>query len=170
MAINTALQNKPETENDTYYMKLALDLARRAFHRGEVPVGALVVGPDGILGRGHNLRQTLQTPIAHAEMLALHRTSRNLSSWRLPDDVTLYSTLEPCVMCAGALIQARVSRLVYGAKDPKGGAIHSLFNVAEDTRLNHQVSVTAGILEAECGQILRDFFSMRRKQNSMGRK
>jgi tRNA(adenine34) deaminase len=167
MAINTALQNKSEAEIDTYYMNLALNLARRAAQRNEVPVGALIVGPDGILGRGHNLRQTLQTPIAHAEMLALHRASRNLGSWRLPNNVTIYSTLEPCVMCAGALIQARASRLVYGAKDPKGGAIHSLFRIAEDTRLNHQISVTTGVLEAECGQILRDFFSMRRKQNKV---
>lgn len=165
MVKNTALQNKSQFGIDTYYMNLALDLARRAGQRNEVPVGALIVGPDGILGKGHNLRQGLQSPIAHAELLALHRASQKLGSWRLPSEVTIYSTLEPCVMCAGALIQARVSRLVYGAKDPKGGAIHSLFEIAQDSRLNHQIRVTAGVLEAECGQILRDFFARRRKEN-----
>ncbi len=162
MALNTALQNKPQAEIDLVYMNLALSLAKRAANRSEVPVGAIIVGPDGILGRGHNLRQTLQTPIAHAEMLALHRASRKVGSWRLPN-VTIYSTLEPCVMCAGALIQARVTRLVYGAKDPKGGAIHSLYQIAQDPRLNHQIDISSGLLEAECAQILRDFFRMKRE-------
>ena len=148
---------------DLKYMKLALNLAKRAATKDEVPVGALLVGPEGIVARGYNLRETLQSPLGHAEMLTLHRGSQKLKSWRMPG-LTLYVTLEPCVMCAGALVQSRISRVVYGATDPKGGAVHSLFGMFSDARLNHQIEVLGGVLAAECSQILKDFF--RRKRTS----
>lgn len=149
--------------NDVVFMQKALKLAKKAALRGEVPVGALVVSPEGeILSTGENLREALTTPIGHAELLALHRASKKLGSWRL-SDCTLYVTLEPCVMCAGALQQSRIGRVVYGATDPKGGAVESLYKILSDTRLNHQVQVTSGVLAKECGDLLTEFFASRRE-------
>ncbi len=149
---------------DSAFMEKALLLARKAQACGEVPVGAVLVSPDGdIISSARNQRESLQTPIGHAELLAVHRGATKLGRWRL-SDCTLYVTLEPCVMCAGALQQARLGRLVYGASDPKAGAVDSLYQVLSDPRLNHQVTVTRGVLAKECSEILTEFFSGRREK------
>lgn len=147
-------------------MKQALQLAAKAGARGEVPVGALLVGPDGrsVLAKSFNHRETWQSPLAHAEAIVVHTASKKIQNWRL-EDCTLYVTLEPCLMCAGALLQSRVRRVVYGAKDPRGGAVESLYRTFEDPRLNHQIEVTSGVLETECGNLLTDFFKSRREEN-----
>lgn len=140
-------------------MDLALAEARLAPAHGDVPIGAVVLGPDLTeLARAHNERELTNDPSAHAEVLALRRASAALGSWHL-DDCTLVVTLEPCTMCAGALVLARVSRLVFGAYDPKAGAVASLWDVVRDPRLNHRVEVVGGIAEDECGEVLRTFFA-----------
>ena len=143
-------------------MAEALAEARRAAAEGEVPIGAVVVFEGRIVGRGRNARERLNEPTAHAEILALQEASRELGRWRL-SGATMYATLEPCPMCAGALVNARIDRLVYGVADPKAGAVDTLFAVVRDSRLNHRVRVESGILAAECGEILRQFFRERRK-------
>ncbi len=148
---------------DEYYMRLALLLAERALQKGEVPVGALLVGPAGILARAYNRREALHDATAHAEILALRRAGRKLKSWRLPG-TTLYVTLEPCPMCAGALVHARISRLVFGAYDPKGGAAGSLYEIPTDRRLNHRLNVQGGLLAEESAALLQKFFKERRRR------
>jgi len=143
-------------------MMIALDEARKAFDKAETPVGAIVVKDGEVIARGHNLRETLQDPTAHAEILAIRDAARILGRWRLTD-CTIYVTLEPCAMCAGAMVLARIQRLVYGASDPKAGAVGSLMNLLSDERLNHRVEVETGILAEECGDLLQGFFSSRRK-------
>ena len=147
--------------DDADYMALALAEAREAAPRGEVPVGAVVVKDGRVLASAHNRRETSHDPTAHAELLALREAARRVGSWRL-DGCTLYVTLEPCFMCAGAMVNARLPRLVFGASDPKAGAVGSLADVARDPRLNHRVDVLSGVLADECGSVLRDFFSSRR--------
>jgi tRNA(adenine34) deaminase len=142
-------------------MARALELAREARNMGEVPVGAVVVRAGRILAQTFNLRETLQDPTAHAERLALTLAGRAIGSWRL-EGCVLYVTLEPCAMCAGAIIHSRIARLVYGATDPKAGACESLFRLVSDTRLNHRVPITAGVLARECGDVLKEFFQERR--------
>jgi tRNA(adenine34) deaminase len=149
--------------DDTYFMKEALAEARKALEKDEPPVGAVIVKDGEIIARGHNLREKLQDPTAHAEMLAVREAAARLGRWRL-SDCEMYVTLEPCAMCAGAVVLARLGRLVYGACDPKAGAVVSLMNLVSDERLNHQVEVKGGILAEECGALLRDFFSSRRKK------
>jgi tRNA(adenine34) deaminase len=140
-------------------MRLALDQARVAADHGDVPVGAVLVDPSGdIVAAAGNERELASDPTAHAELLVLRQAARALRSWRLTDH-TLVVTLEPCTMCAGALVLARVSRLVFGAYDAKAGAVASLWDVVRDPRLNHRVDVRGGILEAECGAVLREFFA-----------
>jgi tRNA(adenine34) deaminase len=142
-------------------MRLALDQARRASTLGDVPIGAVVLDPAGaVVAAAGNEREQANDPTAHAEVLALRAAARALGSWRLVDH-TLVVTLEPCTMCAGASVLARVSRLVFGAYDPKAGAVASLFDVVRDPRLNHRVDVRGGILEDECGALLREFFGSR---------
>jgi tRNA(adenine34) deaminase len=142
-------------------MRLALDQARMAAMHGDVPVGAVVVDQTGhVLASAGNEREIRHDPTAHAEILVLREASRRMRSWRLTG-LTLVVTLEPCTMCAGALVLARVARLVFGAFDPKAGAVSSLFDVVRDPRLNHRVDVCSGILEAECGALLKDFFASR---------
>jgi tRNA(adenine34) deaminase len=142
-------------------MLLALDQARLAARHGDVPVGAVVIDQAGTaLAAAGNEREIRHDPTAHAELLALREASRRLQSWRLTG-LTLVVTLEPCTMCAGALVLARVARLVFGAFDPKAGAVSSLFDVLRDPRLNHRVEVRAGVLEAECSALLKDFFADR---------
>jgi tRNA(adenine34) deaminase len=142
-------------------MLLALDQARLAARHGDVPVGAVVIDQAGnALAAAGNEREIRHDPTAHAELLALREASRRLQSWRLTG-LTLVVTLEPCTMCAGALVLARVARLVFGAFDPKAGAVSSLFDVLRDPRLNHRVEVRGGVLEAECGALLKDFFADR---------
>ena len=142
-------------------MRLALDEARAASDHDDVPVGAVLLDPSGAtVAAAGNERELAQDPTAHAELLTLRRAAEILGSWRLTDH-TLVVTLEPCTMCAGALVLARVSRLVFGAYDAKAGAVASLWDVVRDPRLNHRVEVRGGVLEAECGALLRDFFAAR---------
>jgi tRNA(adenine34) deaminase len=142
-------------------MLLALEQARRADRHGDVPVGAVVLGPDRtLLAAAGNERELTGDPTAHAEVLALRRASQVLGAWRM-SGCTLVVTLEPCAMCAGALVLARVDRLVFGAYDPKAGAVASLFDVVRDPRLNHRVDVRGGFMAADCGDLLRDFFDSR---------
>lgn len=146
---------------DLFFMKIALEEAREAFNKGEVPIGAVVARKGEIIARAHNLRETLQDATAHAEILALRRAGELLGGWRLLD-CTLYVTIEPCPMCAGALVQARVPKLVYGARDVKGGAAGSLFDIVRDERLNHRLEVEEGILAEEAAALMQDFFNSRR--------
>ncbi len=148
-------------------MSQALDLAREAAEMGEVPVGAVVVAGGEVVGRGGNRRETRQDALAHAEILAIEEATRRVGSWRLTG-CTIYVTLEPCAMCAGALVNARVDRLVFGAHDPKAGFCGSLGDLARDPRLNHRLQVTSGILEEECGELLRSFFQALRQQARSG--
>ena len=144
------------------YMRLALREAARGARAGEVPVGALLVAADGeVISRAYNRPISACDPTAHAEVVALRRAARRLSNYRLPG-TTLYATLEPCAMCAGALVLARVACVVFGATDPKGGAARTLYRILEDPRLNHQVEVIGGVLENESRQPLQDFFRQRR--------
>jgi tRNA(adenine34) deaminase len=142
-------------------MQHALTLARRAAAQGEVPVGAVLVKDGAVAGEGWNQPIALHDPSAHAEMLALRAAAAALGNYRLPG-TTLYVTLEPCVMCAGAIIHARVGRLVFGARDPKAGAVDSVYDVIAQPRLNHAVEWSGGLLEPECGALLREFFRSRR--------
>lgn len=146
-------------------MRLALREAERAFEAEEVPVGAIVVHAGKVIGRGFNQREKLEDPTAHAEMLAITAAAQALGDWRL-EDCTLYVTLEPCPMCAGAIVNARVKRVVFGATDPKAGACGTLMNVVQDSRLNHRVELVAGVLAEESGAILKQFFRTRRKAQS----
>lgn len=142
-------------------MRRALILAREAAVIGEVPVGALVVRQGRVISQAYNLRETCHDPTAHAERIALSMAGRSLGNWRL-DGCTLYVTLEPCSMCAGAITLSRLDRLVYGANDPKAGACRSLYRLVDDSRMNHRVRQTFGVLADECGALLEEFFSERR--------
>lgn len=148
-------------EIDRRYMQEALRLAERALESADVPVGALVVHDGRVIGRGFNQREKLQDPTAHAEMIALTAAAEFLGHWRV-EGATMYVTLEPCTMCAGALVLARVARLVYGATDPKAGACASLYEITRDTRLNHQVETVGGVLAEPAAELLRAFFRHRR--------
>jgi tRNA(adenine34) deaminase len=151
-----------DTTADEGWMRVALAEAAAAFEHDDVPVGAVVVAPDGNeLARGRNRREQTGDPTAHAELEALRAAARTLGSWRL-DGCTLVVTLEPCAMCAGALVQARVGRLVFGADDPRAGAVTSLFDLVRDPRLPHRVEVRRGLLADDCAALLRTFFATRR--------
>ncbi len=142
-------------------MNIALGLARRAARHGDIPVGCVIVRGDRIIARGANRRERGKNALWHAELIAISRACRRLSGWRL-SGCELYVTLEPCPMCAGALVQARVERLVYGAADPKAGAVNSLYHITTDQRLNHCLAITGGVLAEKCAAILREFFRDRR--------
>ena len=142
-------------------MRLALEEAGLAFQKGEIPVGAVLVKDRNLLNKSHNLRETLKDPSAHAEILALRTGAEKSDGWRLTG-TTLYVTKEPCIMCAGAIVNSRIYRLVYGCKDIKAGGVDSLYNILGDKRLNHQVEVVSGVLEDECASILKRFFQDRR--------
>ena len=145
------------------YMRLALEEADAAARQGDVPVGAVVVARDGVvLAREHNRREQDSDPTAHAELIAIREATRHLSGWRL-EGATVYVTLEPCAMCAGALVNARIARLVYGATDPKAGAVVSLFQIGSDQRLNHRFEIEGGLLADECAKRLTEFFAARRQ-------
>jgi len=152
--------------NDERYMRAALHEAEAALEKDEVPIGAVIVHNGRIIGRGHNQRESLRDPTAHAEILAITAAASAVGDWRL-EGCTMYVTLEPCVMCAGAIVLARIPRLVFGARDPKAGACVSLYQVTEDPRLNHRVSIAEGVLAEECGDLLRQFFAA---QRAMGKK
>ena len=149
--------------DDFYWMKLALREAHKAAEKGEVPIGALLVRDGKVLGRGHNLREANRDPVAHAEIIAIRRAAKKEESWRL-NGATVYVTLEPCIMCMGAMLLARVERLVFGCHDPKGGAAGSLYDLSADSRLNHRIEVTSGVMGGECARILSDFFAELRKE------
>lgn len=151
------------------FMAAALVEARQAAILNEVPIGAVVVKDNQIVGRGHNMREHFQDVTYHAEMLAIMEACERLHSWRL-EDCDLYVTLEPCIMCSGAIINARIANLYYGAADPKAGAVDSLYHLLDDSRLNHQVRVESGIMQAECSQVLKDFFRAIRRRKKAARK
>ena len=152
-----------EQKIDERYMKLAVEQAGIAEENGDVPIGAVIVREGEVIGRAYNQREQLQDPTAHAEIIALTQAAAALENWHL-DGCTMYVTLEPCAMCAGALVLARMKRLVYGCSDPKAGACGSLYNIVQDERLNHRVEVTSGVLEAECSELLQGFFAERRSE------
>ncbi len=153
-----------QTARDEGYMREALSLADEAAALGEVPVGAVAVVGERVVGRGFNRREVDRDPFSHAELVAMQQAARAVGAWRLTD-VTVYVTLEPCAMCAGAMVQARVGRLVFGAVDPKAGAVGSLYDLAREARHNHQVDVTAGVLADECSARLKQFFQALRARN-----
>ena len=155
--------NKPGQERDMNYMRLALEEAHRAETAGEVPVGAVVVLGEEIIGAGFNHTVADHDPTAHAEVVALRQAAARLANYRL-SGTTLYVTVEPCAMCAGAALLARIGRLVYGCDDPKAGAVRSLFQLADDARLNHRIEVTSGVLADACSALLRSFFQERRSR------
>jgi len=158
MGVTMSQKRKDE---DIYFMRIALAEADAALRDGEVPVGAVLVKEGELVKRSHNLRESSKDPSAHAEILALRAGAEKSDSWRV-SGTTLYVTKEPCIMCAGAMINARISRLVYGCRDPKAGGVDSLYNILGDNRLNHRVEVTSGVLDAECSLLLKKFFRERR--------
>ncbi len=153
-----------DLETAQFWMREALLEARKAEAREEVPVGAVVLLNDKLIGRGHNSSICLHDPTAHAEIVALRQAAHNLSNYRMPGSV-LVVTVEPCIMCVGAMIQARVETLIYGAADPKSGAVHSCFRIEDALFLNHSIRIKSGILEDECGSILKNFFRTRRNSS-----
>jgi tRNA(adenine34) deaminase len=154
---------------DEYYMKEAIMEAKKAEALAEVPIGAIVVIDGEIISRAHNLRESKQSAVAHAEVLAIEQACQETGSWRL-ENATLYVTLEPCAMCSGAMILSRVKRVVYGAADPKGGCAGTFMNLLQDERFNHQSEVTSGVMEEECGQLLTDFFRKLRERRKLIKK
>ena len=152
-------------ELDEKYMRLAIEQAQIAQEKGDVPIGSVIVYRNQIIGKAYNQREQLKDPTAHAEIIALTQAAAFLESWRL-HDCTIYVTLEPCPMCAGALVLARLDRLVYGCDDPKAGACGSLYNIVQDDRLNHRLEITSGVLADECSKLLQDFFQQRRSENA----
>lgn len=156
--------DEPTVASDEEYMRLALEEAEAAAAEGEVPIGAVVLCDGRVVARAHNRREGDADPSAHAEFTAMVAASRALGRWRLTG-CTVYVTLEPCLMCAGLMVNARVDRCVYGAADPKGGAVGTLFDVSHDERLNHEFEVTGGVLADEAAELLRAFFRARRKGN-----
>ncbi len=159
----------PRREADERFMRLALEQARLAAAIGEVPIGAVVVCDGAVVARAHNRRETDADPSAHAEFSAMVQAARELERWRLTG-CTVYVTLEPCLMCAGLMVNGRIDRCVYGAPDPKGGATGTLYDVSRDPRLNHEFSVTGGVLEEECARELREFFKRRRREAKEARR
>ena len=151
-------------DDHTKWMRIALQEAEKAYKELEVPVGAVLIHEGEIIGKGYNLVETLHDPTAHAEMIAISAASRSLASWRL-DDSILYTTLEPCSMCIGAILLARITTVVYGARDPRYGACGSVLQLAQNEKLDISVNLIGGVLESECGKILKDFFiKIRQKQ------
>ncbi|MHC4463242.1 MAG: tRNA adenosine(34) deaminase TadA [Planctomycetota bacterium] len=157
--------NDPADKQDERYMQMAIEQAWIAEENGDVPIGAVIVYENRIIGKAYNQREQLNDPTAHAEIIALTQAAAALENWHL-NGCTIYVTLEPCSMCAGALVLARMDRLVYGCDDPKAGACKSLYNIVQDERLNHRLEVTSGVLAEQCSKLLRDFFSQRRVKNA----
>jgi tRNA(adenine34) deaminase len=157
----TSPDPQDRSQIDRRFMQMALAEAAAAAVEDEVPIGAVIVHEGQVLAAAHNQREQLRDPTAHAEMIAITQAATALESWRL-ENCTLYVTLEPCPMCAGAIVQSRVKRVVYGADDPKAGAVKTLYQLLDDTRLNHRAEVTAGVLAEECGRVLSEFFQQKR--------
>lgn len=154
--------NSLSLEQHRIYMQQAIEEARKAEAKGEVPIGAVIVKEGQVIGRGHNLRETKHDPLGHAEILAIAQASRYLTAWRLLD-CRLYVTLEPCPMCCGAILQARIPEVVFGTHDPKAGCAGSLMNLLHESRFNHQTSVIANVLQTECSELLTSFFRKLRR-------
>ncbi|MFH1654033.1 MAG: tRNA adenosine(34) deaminase TadA [Pseudomonadota bacterium] len=152
-----------QEECDKIWMREALHFAEKGQILGEVPIGAVALLDGKLIAGAHNLREKTNNPLGHAEILLLQKIADKSTSWRF-EGVTVYVTCEPCIMCAGALMQARIGRIVYGCKDPKAGAIDSLYNIANDPRLNHKIDVTSGVLEEECATLLKNFFRRLREK------
>lgn len=161
--------SRTDNEQDEQYMLEAIKAAEIAEENGDVPIGAVIVYENQIIGRAYNQREQLADPTAHAEIIALTQAAAFLESWRL-NDCTMYVTLEPCPMCAGALVNSRIDRLVYGCSDPKTGACKTLYNIVQDERLNHRLEVTSGVLQEQCRKQLQEFFAKRRIQNKNNNK
>ena len=160
-----------DLNQDEQWMKEAIAEAKKAERLGEVPIGAVVVKEGVIIGRGHNLRETQHNPVSHAEIIAIQQASQALNAWRLLD-CTLYVTLEPCPMCAGAIVQSRIKRVVYGTDDPKAGCAGTLMNLLQEPRFNHETELTGYVLQTECANLLTEFFRelrMRRKNEQSNR-
>lgn len=153
-----------QAQTDEFYMQLAIEEAKKAAARGEIPIGAVLVADGKVITAAHNMRETWHDATAHAEMIAIIEACALLERWRL-SDATLYVTVEPCPMCAGAIVNSRIKRLVYGCPDAKAGAAESIFNVVSNPNLNHTVEVTSGVCEETCAAVLKDFFKMRRAEN-----
>jgi len=153
------------TKEDHRFMRAAIESARIAEENGDVPIGAVIVYQNQIIGKAYNQREQLQDPTAHAETIALTQAAAAKETWRL-NGCTMYVTLEPCPMCAGALVLARMDRLVYGCDDPKAGACGSLYSIVTDGRLNHRLEVTSGVMEEQCSRLLQEFFAKRRIENN----
>lgn len=151
---------------DEKYMKEALKQAKRAYKLGEVPIGCVIVYQDKIIGRGYNKRNTNKTTLAHAEITAISKASKKMGDWRL-EDCTIYITLEPCQMCSGAIVQARIKRAVIGTMNPKAGCAGSILNILQMSEFNHQVEITTGVLKEECSEILQKFFKELRIRNKL---
>jgi tRNA(adenine34) deaminase len=153
------------SKKDQQYMRMAVEAAKVAEDNGDVPIGAVIVQCERVIGRAYNQREQLQDPTAHAEIIALTQAAAALENWHL-NGCTMYVTLEPCPMCAGALVLSRMDRLVYGCDDPKAGSCGTLYNIVADGRLNHRLQVTAGVLEKECARQLQEFFKKRRNEKA----
>ena len=149
-------------EKDIEFMKLALEQAKIAYKKDEVPIGAVIVCNDKVVAKGFNIREKRNDPTGHAEIVAIKKACKKRRSWRL-EDCTIYVTVEPCSMCAGALLWTRIRRIVFGAFDAKGGALGSSYNLFEQKNLNHKAEITSGVLEEECSKIMKDFFKTKRK-------
>ncbi|QDU87227.1 tRNA-specific adenosine deaminase [Pirellulimonas nuda] len=149
-------------ENDQFFLRKAIEEARRAAEEDEAPIGAVIVRDGRVIAAAHNQREQLRDPTAHAELIAITQAAATVGDWRL-EGCTLYVTLEPCPMCAGAIVQARIPRVVYGAPDPKAGAVDSLYRLLSDARLNHRSEVTGGVMADVCGHLLTDFFAAKRR-------
>jgi tRNA(adenine34) deaminase len=164
--IQPTANSTPEPTIDEQYMRIAIDQAKIAEENGDVPIGAVIVHKNQIIAKAYNQREQLKDPTAHAEIIALTQASAALENWHL-NGCTMYVTLEPCPMCAGALVLARIDRLVYGCDDPKTGAVKSLYNIVTDGRLNHRLEVTSGVLADECTKQLQDFFQKKRSEKQI---
>ncbi|MBA7600444.1 tRNA-specific adenosine deaminase [subsurface metagenome] len=158
-----------QQQEDHRFMRVAIEAAQIAEENGDVPIGAVIVYKNQIIGKAYNQREQLKDPTAHAEIIALTQAAAFVESWRL-SGCTIYVTLEPCPMCAGALVLARIDRLVYGCDDTKTGACKSLYNIVQDERLNHRLEVTSGVLEEQCREQLQGFFARRREENKNNNK
>jgi tRNA(adenine34) deaminase len=152
-------------QDDERYMRMAIDQAYIAEENGDVPIGCVIVYNNQVIARAYNQREQLHDPTAHAEIIALTQAAEFIGNWRL-HGCTIYVTLEPCPMCAGAVVLGRLDRLVYGTEDPKTGAVKSLYNIVQDERLNHRLDVIAGVLQEDCQRQLQDFFQRRRRENN----
>lgn len=162
--VDIAIKCQEMINKDIYFMKEALKEAKKAFQKNEIPVGCVIVHNDKIIARGHNLRQTKKSVLCHAEIIAIQKANKKLNAWIL-DECTMYVTLEPCAMCAGAILQSRIKRLVFGAYEPKHGACGSIINLLDNNEFNHQVEITSNVLENESSAILKNFFQILRQKN-----